>query len=64
MVTTLQAEHIGLQMPVAALKGRQTLVHAKHELSAAFGQLQFLSGPPLAVRGLEGALLGHWMQFG
>jgi len=64
IVLTLQAEHNGVQMPVATLKGRQTFLHAKHELAAAFGHLQLLSGPPLAVRGLEGLLLGHWTQFG
>jgi hypothetical protein len=52
-------------MPVTGLNGRQIgFEQAKHELAAAFGQLQLLSGPPLAVRGLEGLLLGHWTQFG
>jgi hypothetical protein len=53
-----------VQIPVARLKGRQTLEHAKHELSAAFGQLQLPSGPPLGVRGLEGVSIGHNLQFG
>ena len=62
---TLQLGHTGVQMPVAGLKGRQIgLAHAKHELDDAFGQLQLSSGPPLAVRGLDGLLKGHWMQFG
>jgi hypothetical protein len=59
----VRPEHFASHSPVAALNLWQML-HAKQELAALFGQLQNVSGAPLAVRGLEGIESGHFWQFG
>jgi hypothetical protein len=52
-------------MPVAGLKGLQIgYGHTKHVSIVSLGNLQFSSGPPLGVRGLEGLSTGQCWQLG
>jgi hypothetical protein len=47
-------------MPLISTGLQIGLGHKTHLSIVALGQLQFSSGPPLGVRGLEGLSTGHF----